>query len=41
MGRSEMIALVLAVAVASVLIRLLAKHPLFGESVNRISQKLF
>lgn len=41
MGRKEMVVLVVGVALASFLIRLLIGHPLFGVSVNKISSKLF
>jgi hypothetical protein len=41
MSQKDMIALVLAVALASVLVRLLVAHPAFGEQINKVSAQLF
>lgn len=41
MNRTEMIAVVAAVALASILVRLVIANRAFGERVNKISAKLF
>jgi len=41
MARSEIIATILLVALASVLVRLLIVNPAFGSQVNKVSAALF
>ena len=41
MARHEMVLIVLAVVIASLLVRLMKNHTAFGTATNKISGKLF